>query len=116
MKGLKLVALAALLCTLDANADENAVYMYGFQDSSCGTWAMSAADPLARAQYFSWMRGVITGHNLMVPWRRQIKADNQPSEATMALYIDKFCHENPLGSFQGAVIGLINELDPETKK
>lgn len=116
MKGLKLITFTALLCTLNVNAKDDPVYMDGFQESSCGTWATSATDPLARAQYMSWMRGVITGHNLMVPMRRQIRGENLPSDATTTLYIDKFCREHPLGSFEGAAFGLIEELDPEMKK
>lgn len=84
-------------------------WMLSFADTSCGTWAASASNPNARAQYYYWFRGFVTGFNYSNP-SRQISAERMPSQETMELYVDKYCRDNPLNPFVSAGIQLVKEL------
>ena len=84
--------------------------MFAFEDNSCGAWAKSAQEhELVRAQYIKWVRGFISGHN-WVNRNNQAKTSGSLSSETIALYLDKYCRENPLGNMFGGTFNLVKEL------
>lgn len=102
------IQAAILFCAASAtNAQQIAVFSYA--DSSCGAWARSATSESARAQYMSWFRGFVTGYNFANP-ENQVAMGRMPDGDTLALYIDKYCRENPLNPFVSAAFKLVEEL------
>jgi hypothetical protein len=87
------------------------VAIFHFEDPSCGAWARSAKNEFARAQYLFWFRGFVSGYNYG-DQRHQVPLDKMPDLDTVALYIDKFCRENPLIPFKSAAVDLVDELRP----
>lgn len=110
MKRFGILLALASACSTMARADEPIISI-GFTDMSCGAWSESAGNRVARAQYVSWFRGFVSGHNYYNR-DRQISDQRWPSESTLALYVDKWCHDNPLKAFPGAAIQLVKELVP----
>lgn len=84
------------------------VHQLGFADSSCGAWAGSKDDP-ARWQYLHWMRGFASGYNY-ASQSNQVTSAAMPNTETLALYVDKYCRDNPLLPFTGAVYRLVDEI------
>jgi hypothetical protein len=102
-------ALLFVLFGTSALASDNSVSIrvIAFEDSSCGAWINSAGASGQRQIYLFWFRGFASGHNAASP-NAQIK--NMPNNNTVALYIDKFCRENPLLPFTSAASNLIRDL------
>jgi hypothetical protein len=112
-------ALCAFLVvgTASVLAQGKPVNILGYEDSSCGAWAQSADVKWARAQYLSWFRGFVSGHNFANP-DNQAHLERMPNEQTLYLYIDKYCRDNPLNPFVSAAFTLVEELRerPASKK
>lgn len=103
-----LVVLSAVSTAI--SADDRALrWVYAFADPSCGEWVRSrqAQDQSAQWQYRSWFRGFASGFNDATPQRQ---VDRFPNDETVALYVDKFCRENPLLPFPSAAPKLVREL------
>lgn len=104
------IALAIILSLPVANSMVPAlaapVQIIGFQDPSCGKWAASSNDPMLRQVYVFWIRGFLTGHN----YANQLQQTRSVSNETIALFVDKFCRENPLKSIDEAAFRLSDEL------
>lgn len=103
-------ALALLLLALPAAlAQDRPVSVFSYEDTSCGAWVKSANVTWARAQYFSWFRGFVSGYNFGNPGN-QVHLERMPNEQTLYLFIDKYCRENPLNPFVSAAFKLVEEL------
>ena len=97
-----------MLCH-SANAVDEPVVVSGFADMSCGAWVATDRNAIGRAQIFAWFRGFISGVNYSRP-QQQISMERLPSDATLGLYVDKFCRDHPLSSFPGAAFELVKDL------
>ena len=108
-----LVALAAIGMQASPSPP---MAIFSFQDTSCGAWVKSGTDESARAQYISWFRGFVSGHNFGNPGN-QVQLERMPDPATLALYVDKYCRDNPLMPFVSASFDLVREIRerPEPK-
>ena len=84
------------------------VNVFGFADTSCSAWTRSKGDEPSRAVYVAWFRGFVSGYNFGNS-ANQVPLDKMPDPATLALYIDKYCRENPTLPFIGAAIPLVQE-------
>jgi hypothetical protein len=82
--------------------------IFAFADSSCGAWARSQGNEAGRAQYLYWFRGFVSGYNFGNP-SNQVPVGAMPDRDTLALYIDKFCRENPLLPFVQAARQLVQD-------
>jgi hypothetical protein len=102
------LAIAALLSVRAAGPVEP-IALPSFNDTSCGAWAKSAGNNLERAQYTYWFRGFVSGYNFGRP-DNQVGLGRMPDSDTLALYIDKYCRENPLRPFVSAAFYLVEEL------
>ena len=103
-----LLILAVFLCS-SARAEEPLITVFSFEDTSCGIWTQSASEKRGRAQYDRWFRGFVSGYNFGNP-ANQVNLNRMPNEDTLALYVDKFCRENPLLPFISAAFDLVREL------
>ena len=106
--------LLAMLCLFgvvatSAARDDDLIAVHSFADTSCGTWVGSQHNAAERAQYLYWFRGFVTGYNFSQP-SNQVSLNAMPDLATLALYVDKFCRENPLRPFTGAAPQLVREI------
>ena len=99
-----------LISTASTTLAQNApVIIFSYQDTSCGAWIKSADVKWARAQYYSWFRGFVSGYNFGNPGN-QVQLERMPNEQTLSLFIDKYCRENPLNPFVSAGFKLVEEL------
>ena len=85
------------------------VNVFSFADTSCAAWTRSRSDETTRAIYGAWFRGFVSGYNFGNS-ANQVPLDKMPDPAALALYIDKYCRENPNLPFIGAVIPLVQEI------
>lgn len=98
-----------LLATSSALAQDKPISMLSYDDVSCGAWVKSAEVNWARAQYFSWFRGFVSGYNFGNP-DNQLHLERMPNKETLYLFIDKYCRDNPLNPFVSAAFNLVEEL------
>lgn len=105
-----LVMLVACLLSLSAIADTEKwpINEMSYQDTSCGAWVGSQNSVSGRAQYSSWFRGFVSGYNYGNP-ANQVLFEKMPNPETFALYVDKYCRENPLSPFTSAVYKFVKE-------
>ena len=82
---------------------------FTFGDTSCAAWTKSQSDNAMRAQFQAWFRGFVSGYNFGNS-ANQVRSGTMPSPADIALYVDKYCRENPGLAFIGAVTPLIQEI------
>ena len=103
-----LAVLSAVSAAISAD-DRTPRIVHAFADPSCGEWVRSrqAQDQSAQWQYRSWFRGFVSGFNEATPQRQ---VSRFPNDDTVALYVDKFCRENPLLDFPFAATKLVREL------
>jgi hypothetical protein len=104
-----LLVIVAFMLSPPSVAADDPIALFSFQDTSCGAWAKSAHDKLGRAQYDSWFRGFVSGYNFGNP-TNQVQLERMPDPDTLALYVDKYCRENPLNPFVSAALDLVREL------
>ena len=103
--GLMLLATAGA-----ASARENAQFaMHSFSKISCGQWTESQKEMWLRQTYIYWFRGFVSGYNFGSE-KYEVTLGRLPDNPTVALYIDKFCRENPLRDFIEAAPPLVQEL------
>jgi hypothetical protein len=109
----KTTALAVVLSSISwsTRAQDKPLVMFSYADTSCGAWSRSAGSAAGRAQYVSWFRGFVSGHNFGNP-ENQVQLGQMPDEETLYLYVDKYCRENPLSPFVSAAYKLVEELRP----
>ncbi len=84
------------------------IAVFSFDDISCAAWARSQGDPALRAVYGTWFRGFVSGYNFGNA-ANQVHLGALPEPAAVALYVDKFCRDNPGLSFVAAAIPLVQE-------
>jgi hypothetical protein len=104
--------LLAACCFVAANAfaqEPPDVNVFSFADTSCAEWVHSRNNKLSRAIYAAWFRGFVSGYNFGNS-ANQVGLDKMPDEAALALYIDKYCRDNPKLPFVGAAISLVQEI------
>lgn len=85
------------------------VNVFSFADTSCAEWALSKNNELSRAIYEAWFRGFVSGYNFGNS-ANQVALDKMPDRVALALYIDKYCRDNPKLPFIGAAIPLVQEI------
>jgi hypothetical protein len=103
MKPITVLVASVLMTTwLEAQSGPKspAVQIFSYEDTSCGAWMSSANNPPVRAQYYSWFRGFVSGYNWGNPNNQVLR--HMPDLATLSLYVDKYCREQPLQSFDWA--------------
>jgi hypothetical protein len=83
--------------------------VFTFGDTSCAAWTKSQGDDAMRAQFQAWFRGFVSGYNFGNS-ANQVPSGAMPNPAEIALYVDKYCRENPTLAFIGAVTPLIREI------
>ena len=83
--------------------------VFTFGDTSCAAWTKSQTDAALRAQFQAWFRGFVSGYNFGNS-ANQVPSGAMPNPANIALYVDKFCRENPTLAFIDAVTPLIQEV------
>ncbi len=105
--GLSMICCAGLSTAFGQEAPD--VNVFSFADTSCAEWARSKGNEPARAVYNAWFRGFVSGYNFGNSGN-QVALDKMPDPAALALYIDKYCRENPTLPFIGAVIPLVQEI------
>ena len=104
-----LVVLSLLAIYVPASGQDRPIAIHSYEDTSCGAWVKSAGNLAARAQYVSWFRGFVSGYNYGNP-SNQVDLGRLPDPDTLALYIDKYCRENPLQPFIAAAFRLVDEV------
>ena len=104
-----IVTALLMLSTCIALAQDKPLAVFSYADTSCGAWTWSANIEASRAQYASWFRGFVSGHNFGNP-EAQVSMGQMPNDETLYLYIDKYCRDNPLNPFTSAAFRLVEEL------
>jgi hypothetical protein len=106
----KLCALAvSLLFAVTATAEEKSfVAIHGFDKMSCQDWFGSEDHPDVRQQYIGWIRGVVTGYNYSNQ-NDQVALGRMPSDFSLGIYVDNYCHSPRATSIAGAAFALIAE-------
>lgn len=94
-------------------AEKQPTAVFTFEDSSCGTWVASAKDPSTRELYLFWFQGFVSGYNFGAE-HSHIPLEAMPNQETLALFIDKYCHENPLLPFTSSSFALVKQLRVRT--
>jgi hypothetical protein len=105
--GLLALGFAHLSSALAQGPPEFTVFTFG--DTSCAAWTKSQTDDATRAQIQAWFRGFVSGYNFGNS-ANQVPSGAMPNPADIALYVDKYCRENPELEFIGAVTPLIQEI------
>ena len=107
----KYLNIAALfVCLMGGSVHAQPLIIFSYEEMSCGAWAKSAqGHETVRAQYDAWVRGFISGSNWATP-NHQIPFQGKDFSATISLYIDKYCRENPLKDMVGGTMELVEEL------
>lgn len=90
-------------------AEQEPIALHGFSDMSCGAWMSSSSNEIHRAQYLAWFRGFVSGSNFS-DRGNQVTAEQMPRDATIELFVDKYCRDNPLSLFTAAAIDLTHQL------
>jgi hypothetical protein len=103
------LALSIAISTPAASQEPPDVNVFSFGDTSCAAWARSAQDEERRELYNAWFRGFVSGYNYGNSGN-QVPLGAMPKPAALAARVDKFCRDNPLQPFVGAIIPLIQEL------
>jgi hypothetical protein len=85
------------------------VNIFSFADTSCAEWQRSKGQEPLRTIYGVWFRGFVSGYNFGNS-ANQVALDKMPDLENMALYVDKYCQENPTLPFIGAAIRLVQEI------
>ena len=112
MKLLRPIILSIILFSPSAFGEDRGIMMFEFSESSCGVWAKSASNVEQRQLYLFWIRGFISGYNAGVyqSGKKSAQVNRMPDNDTVALYVDKFCRDNPLDQFIKAAFLLRDDL------
>src|SRR5258706_5003065 len=110
MKWAGFCVTAICLANLSTAAAQDApdITVFSFDDITCAAWTRSQGDPAVRAVYGTWFRGFVSGYNFGNP-ANQVHLGHLPDPADVALYVDKFCRDNPGLSFVAAAVPLEQE-------
>jgi hypothetical protein len=100
--------LTGLLCAgfLAGTAVAAPLNILGFDDMSCAAWNASKGEPDLRASYVVWVRGFLTGHN----YGQQSQQVSSISSGTIELNVNRYCTQNPTGSFSDAAFRLSDQF------
>ena len=104
-----LLALGFVYSSVASAQEPPDVTVFTFGDTSCAAWTKSQTDTATRAQFQAWFRGFVSGYNFGNS-ANQVPSGAMPNLADIALYVDKYCRENPQLDFIGAVTPLIQEI------
>jgi len=103
------ILVASLFLAVTATAEEKSfVAIHGFDKMSCQDWFGSEDHPDVRQQYIDWIRGVVTGYNYSNQ-NDQVALGRMPSDFSLAIYVDNYCHSPRATSIAGAAFALIAE-------
>lgn len=83
--------------------------IFGFTEASCGAWVKSQENEAVRQTYLFWFRGFASGHNF-ASHSHQVPPGGMPDNETLSLFIDKYCRENPLDTFDKAAFSLVQQI------
>jgi hypothetical protein len=103
------LALSIAISTTVSSQEPPDVNVFSFGDTSCAAWARSATNEEWRELYNAWFRGFVSGYNYGNSGN-QVPLGAMPKPAALAARVDKFCLDNPLQPFIGAIIPLIQEI------
>jgi hypothetical protein len=107
---LAMMAAALFMVPSGANAEGRVTFnIFGFDDMSCGAWAVSFPGSPARAQYLAWFRGFISGVNYSDS-EDQITFEELPTNGELILYVDRHCQESPSNTMPGAAFAIVEQL------
>jgi hypothetical protein len=118
---IRVIAISSLLLMLGFRVDAShpvAIFSFGEPNSFCGNWIEVSKDRERRDPYLHWIRGFISGYNVANP-NRTVPLEAMPNQETLALYLDKFCREQPLKPLFFAALELAKEISqpvPTNKK
>jgi hypothetical protein len=100
--------LTGLLCAglLAGAAAAAPLNILGFDDMSCAAWVASKGDPDLRGSYVVWIRGFLSGHN----YGQQGQQVSSISSGTIELNVNRYCTQNPTGSFSDAALRLSDQF------
>ena len=117
MKRLSLIVLVlSFAFTTSVMAVDNDDYYTTVGAISCGNWSKSrgGAQDLVRAVCYNWIFGYLTAFNKKTPDVYSIlgSTDNE----SVYLWMDKYCHENPLDNLAVGMEFLTTELWPNRKR
>ena len=96
-KSIIIFVLQLALCAASGAAAAD-TKMLGLDDNSCKAWVESKDDAEKRAEYISWARGFLSGHN----YANQKQQVSDISRGTLEMFIERFCRDNPAGQFTEA--------------
>lgn len=113
---------AAILCagvaasTLCRAADEDDKFLvWGVGGSSCNTYLNARAAGKARQESFtSYLMGYLTAYNTLVPDTYDIAGNMKADE--MLLWLDGYCDDHKIVSFETAVHDLTASIADKRKK
>lgn len=101
-----MVAMVALTLSIANQAHaQRAGLIRGAGMVSCGEYVETHQSGRSNAAFSQWAMGYISAYN---QFGLQPQVDI-PDPSTIYLYADKFCKENPLSTFSGAIIAVIAE-------
>lgn len=99
--------LICFLLSLQAHSADNKEYsVYSFSETPCGVWEQTKEQPRKREIYIYWIRGFVSGFNYAHPFKA-LEPNKMPDNASLSLFVDKHCRDNPLGDFIAAAFELI---------
>jgi hypothetical protein len=104
------LALQLALCAANGAAAAEA-RMLGFDDNSCKAWNESKDDAEKRAEYISWVRGFLSGHN----YANQKQQVSDISRGTQEMFIERFCRDNPAGQVTEAAYRMSDQYSGRGK-
>jgi len=116
MKRLSLIVLVlSFAFAAPATAADKDGYSATQGNVSCGTWVKDRKeDGWQYVANINWIVGYITAYNRQVPDVYQILGSTDM--ASVYLWMDKYCQENPLGTLPKGMQLLTNELWPNRKR
>jgi len=110
-----LVLVLLVMPTGSYGMDSNNQYVTrGIGGHSCGEYNQTRQNPSSRLSFWNWMSGYVTAYNRWTPDTYDIMSNRGLD--SLRGWLDNYCKENPLESFEDAVGALISELHPKRLK
>ena len=105
------LTLVALLIGATAPASAQNKLSWGEGSAPCSDWTKEhKANSAVSMQMSSWLRGYVSGANVMQNFKGNIFAKTRAEMDLMARYIDQYCLEHPADSVVVATDKLVKEL------
>jgi len=117
MKRLSLIVLVlSFTFTLPTMAVDKEGQYISIDDYSCGQWVEDSKKEGGWGETVlrNWIKGFITAYNLQTPDVYNILGSTDMK--SIYLWMNKYCHENPLGTLVAGMSKLTKELWPNRKR